>query len=84
MRLFDRVERVVEPDRLPIPGRLTTEELDAAVALQLEQLAEQGFGKIRPTVLSRVAEIVSTVRREEATTAPDACRDNATDLRQVA
>lgn len=55
---------------------LTAQELDAGVALQLQQRAEQGFGEVAPIVLSRIAQIVSMVGSEMATTVPTSATDD--------
>lgn len=63
-RIESAVDDALEPVRLPIRCHLTGEELEAAVAAQLEQRAEQGFDKVPLMVLSRVAQIVATVQWE--------------------
>lgn len=61
MRCIERAGGL-ELTRSPILRHLTEQEVDAAVAAQLEQRARQGFGDVSPTVLSRVAEIIARVR----------------------
>lgn len=88
MRSIDRIDRAVDENEelapLPIAGHLSTEELDAAVAAQLEQRIEQGFVEVPLAVLSRVARIVETVRWKEAASGATQCCDEQAVLGRAA
>lgn len=78
------VDGEVELDRLPIRCHLTAEELDAAVAVQLEQRAEQGFREVPPIVLSRVGQIVATARWGVTSTVASPCLEDQAEFGRAA
>lgn len=88
MRSIDGMDRAAgETDELgrpPTPCHLTAEELGSAVAAQLEQRAEQGFAEVPLTVLSRLAQIVATVRWEVGPTVATPCSENPSMLDRAA